>query len=71
MFRRDCLASIHLAVSTPNLLIMEGGNIFAGPLGNTVLKQPFEWTPGSVTASERPDPGVEFDEKELQKVLVS
>ena len=42
MFRRDCLASIPLAVSTPNLLIMEGGNILAGPLGNILLKQPFE-----------------------------
>lgn len=50
---------------------MKGGNLFAGPLGNTLLKQPFEWTPGSVTAPERPGLGVEFDEKELQKELVS
>ena len=31
-------ASIHLAAATPNFVIMEGGNIFAGPFGNTLLK---------------------------------
>jgi L-alanine-DL-glutamate epimerase-like enolase superfamily enzyme len=62
-------ASIHLACATPNFLIMEGGNIFAGPLGNVLLKQPFDWTPGFATVPERPGLGVEFDEKELKKVI--
>lgn len=64
-------ASIHLACATPNFLIMEGGNIFAGPLGNVLLKQPFEWTPGFATVPERLGLGVEFDERELQKVIAS
>jgi L-alanine-DL-glutamate epimerase-like enolase superfamily enzyme len=64
-------ASIHLACATPNFLIMEGGDIFAGPLGNRLLKQPFDWTPGYATVPERPGLGVEFDEKELQKVIAS
>jgi D-galactarolactone cycloisomerase len=62
-------ASIHLACATPNFVIMEGGNIFAGPLGNALLKQPFDWTPGFATVPERPGMGVEFDEKELAKVI--
>ncbi len=64
-------ASIHLACATPNFLIMEGGNIFSGPLGNVLLQQPFEWTPGHATVSERPGLGVEFDETELKKVIAS
>ncbi len=64
-------ASIHLACATPNFLIMEGGNIFAGPLGNALLKQPFAWTPGHATVSESPGLGVEFDEKELRKVIAA
>lgn len=64
-------ASIHLACATPNFLIMEGGNIFAGPLGNALLKEPFDWTPGHATAPERPGLGVEFDEKELRKVTAA
>jgi D-arabinonate dehydratase/D-galactarolactone cycloisomerase len=64
-------ASIHLACATPNFLIMEGGNIFAGPLGNVLLKQPFDWTPGYATVSERPGLGVEFNEQELRKVIAA
>jgi L-alanine-DL-glutamate epimerase-like enolase superfamily enzyme len=63
-------ASIHLAVATPNFVIMEGGNSFAGPFGNTLLKEPFEWTPGFAKVPERPGLGVEFDEKQLAKVRV-
>jgi L-alanine-DL-glutamate epimerase-like enolase superfamily enzyme len=48
---------------------MEGGDIFSGPLGNVLLKEPFEWTPGFATVSERPGLGVEFDEAQLKKVV--
>jgi D-galactarolactone cycloisomerase len=64
-------ASIQLACATPNFVIMEGGDIFAGPLGNVLLKEPFEWTPGFAVLPERPGLGVEFDEKQLEKVTVS
>ena len=65
-------ASIHLACATPNFLIMEGGDIFAGPLGNVLLKEPFEWTPGFASCA-RSGPGweIEFDEKQLEKVTIS
>jgi len=62
-------ASIHLACATPNCVIMEGGNSFAGPFGNVLLKQPFDWAPGFAIVPERPGLGVEFDEKELAKVI--
>jgi len=62
-------ASIHLACATPNFLIMEGGDSFSGPLGNVLLKEPFEWTPGFANVSERPGLGVEFDEAQLKKVI--
>lgn len=61
-------ASIHLACATPNFVIMEGGDIFAGPLGNVLLKEPFQWTPGFAVVPEGPGLGVDFDEKQLQKV---
>jgi len=63
-------ASIHLAVATPNFVIMEGGNIFAGPFGNALLKEPFEWTPGFAKVPERPGLGVEFNEAALAKVQI-
>jgi D-galactarolactone cycloisomerase len=62
-------ASIHLAVATPNSVIMEGGNIFAGALGNVLLKEPFEYKAGVAIVPERPGLGVEFNEKELAKVI--
>ena len=52
-------------------LIMEGGDIFSGPLGNVLLKEPFKWTPGFANVSERPSLGVEFDEAQLKKVIAS
>jgi len=62
-------ASIHLAVSTPNFVIMEGGNAHMGPLGNRLLAEPLEYKPGSASVPERPGLGVEFVEAELKKVI--
>lgn len=68
-------ASIHLAVATPNAVIMEGGNIHSatdvmGSRGNVLLKKPIEFHPGHAVVPEGPGLGIEFDEKELKKVTV-
>ena len=69
-------ASIHLAVATPNAVIMEGGNIHEstdifGSRGNVLLKKPIEFIPGYAIVPEGPGLGIEFDENELQKVIAA
>ncbi len=64
-------ASVHLALATPNAVILEGGDKLAGPMGNVLLKTPFSYTPGYAAASERPGLGVEFNEAELRKVIAA
>jgi L-alanine-DL-glutamate epimerase-like enolase superfamily enzyme len=69
-------ASLHLAVATPNAVIMEGGNIHKatdvrGSRGNLLLKEPIDFQPGYAVVPEKPGLGIEFDEKELKKVIVS
>lgn len=63
-------ASIHLAVATPNCVIMEGGNKNEGPMGNALLREPLEFHPAYAVVSERPGLGVEFDEKALARIVV-
>jgi D-galactarolactone cycloisomerase len=62
-------ASLHLAAATPNFVIMEGGSAHLGPLGNRLIKEPLEYSPGSAKVPDRPGLGIEFDERELKKVL--
>ena len=69
-------ASLHLAVSTSNAVIMEGGNIHAATSigesrGNVLLKEPIRFEPGYAYVPEKPGLGIEFDEKELKKVVVN
>lgn len=64
-------ASIHLAVSTPNFVIMEGGGAHLGPLGNRLLVEPLEYKPGAARVPERPGLGVEFNEVELKKIIAA
>lgn len=69
-------ASIHLAVSTPNAVIMEGGNIHKATdvgdsRGNVLLKEPIEFHPGYAVVPEKPGLGIEFIENELRKVTVN
>jgi L-alanine-DL-glutamate epimerase-like enolase superfamily enzyme len=64
-------ASIHLGVATPNCLVMEDAGQAAGPFGNALLKEPLEYRPGYVKVPERPGLGIEFNETELAKILVS
>ncbi len=63
-------ASVHLAVATPNCVIMEGGNKNLGPMGNELLKEPLEYTPGYAVVNDRPGLGVEFDEGKLERIIV-
>ncbi|MEZ5356817.1 MAG: mandelate racemase/muconate lactonizing enzyme family protein [Bryobacteraceae bacterium] len=63
-------AALHLSVSTPNAVILEGGESYKGPFGNRLLREPLDYRPGSAAPSDRPGLGVEFDEKELAKVTV-
>lgn len=62
-------ASIHLAVSTSNFVIMEGGGAHLGPLGNRLLVEPLDYKPGLARVPERPGLGIEFVESELRKVI--
>jgi len=68
-------ASIHLAVATPNAVIMEGGNIHeasdvGGSRGNVLLTEPLEFQPGYAVAPIGPGLGIKFDEQELRKIVV-
>lgn len=66
-------ASIHLAVSSPNCVMMEmyDGNKQNGPFGNRLLQEPLEITPGVARVPDRPGLGVTFDERALAAVRVS
>lgn len=61
-------ASMHLAASTPNLLISEGGRALDGPLGNDLLEEGLDWKPGWIGVPERPGLGVSFKPGALAKV---
>ena len=68
-------ASLHLAVATPNAVILEGGNIHKATeigesRGNVLLKEPLEFKAGLAMVPERPGLGIEFEEPELQKIVV-
>ena len=63
-------ASTHLAVHTPNAVIMEGGTLLERPFGNDLLREPLEWRPGEAHVPERPGIGVEFDERKLERYRV-
>jgi L-alanine-DL-glutamate epimerase-like enolase superfamily enzyme len=65
-------ASVHLAVSTPNAVMMEvyDGYKHDGPFGNKLLQAPLDFGPGYAKVPERPGLGVEFDPKALASVTV-
>lgn len=69
-------ASLHLAVATPNAVIMEGGNIHgatsvSASRGNILLQEPLQIEAGKATVPEDPGLGIAFDEKALKKIVVS
>ena len=68
-------ASIHLAIATPNAVILESGNIHSatdvgGSRGNVLLEEPLEFEAGMAMVPEGPGLGIEFDGKKLQKIVV-
>jgi L-alanine-DL-glutamate epimerase-like enolase superfamily enzyme len=65
------VASMHLAAATANFVIMEGGGSYQGPGGNRLLKEPLQCNGALVDVPAKPGLGVEFDEGELAKVVVS
>jgi len=64
-------ASMHMAVATPNCVIMEGGNKHEGAMGNVLLKEPLEYFPGYAKPSDRPGLGVEFNDEQLKRIIVA
>ncbi len=66
-------ASVHLALATPNAVMMEvyDGFKHEGPFGNVLLMEPLDMAPGVARAPARPGLGVEFDAAALAKVTVS
>jgi L-alanine-DL-glutamate epimerase-like enolase superfamily enzyme len=65
-------ASVHLAVATPNAVMMEvyDGYKHEGPFGNRLLQAPLDFGPGYARVPERPGLGVEFDSAALATVTV-
>jgi D-arabinonate dehydratase/D-galactarolactone cycloisomerase len=64
-------ASIHLALATPNFVIMESAGQQNGPFGNVLLKEPLRFHDGYADAPERPGLGIDFNEEELARVTIS
>lgn len=63
-------ASLHLALATPNCIIMEGGRKLEGPLGNALVRTPIQVEGGRAIAPDRPGFGVEWNEEALARVTV-
>jgi D-arabinonate dehydratase/D-galactarolactone cycloisomerase len=63
-------ASIHLALATPNFVIMESAGQQNGPFGNVLLNAPLQFRGGYAEVPERPGLGIDFNEKELAKVTI-
>ncbi len=63
-------ASLHLALATPNCVIMEGGTKLAGPLGNALITSPLSIVEGKAIVPDRPGFGVEWKADALASVTV-
>ena len=63
-------ASLHLALATPNCVIMEGGRKLEGPLGNALVTSPFEIVEGKAVVPDRPGFGVDWNADALAAVTV-
>ena len=63
-------ASLHLAVATPNCVIMEGGNKINGPLGNVLVRTPLRIEQGTALVPEGPGFGIEWNDDALARVTV-
>jgi D-galactarolactone cycloisomerase len=65
-------ASMHLAVATPNAVMMEvyDGNKLDGAFGNRLLKEPLDMGPGYARVPSRPGLGIDIDERALASIRV-
>lgn len=63
-------ASLHLALATPNCVIMEGGNKVTAPLGNALLRTPLRVEKGHAYPLDLPGFGIEWNETALAAVTV-
>jgi L-alanine-DL-glutamate epimerase-like enolase superfamily enzyme len=63
-------ASLHLAVATPNCVIMEGGHKLDGPLGNALVRTPLRVEQGHAIVPDRPGFGIEWNEEALARFVV-
>ena len=63
-------ASLHLALATPNCIIMEGGRKLEGPLGNALVKTPVRIENGAAVAPDAPGFGIDWNEAALARVTV-
>lgn len=64
-------ASLHLAVATPNCVIMEGGHKLTGPLGNALVRTPLRTEAGAAVVPEGPGFGIDWNEEALARVTVA
>jgi D-arabinonate dehydratase/D-galactarolactone cycloisomerase len=63
-------ASLHLALATPNCVIMEGGNKVSAPLGNALVKTPLRVEKGLAYANDLPGFGIDWNDAALAAVTV-
>lgn len=63
-------SAIHLCLATPNAVILEGGETYKQAFGDQILKKRLPYEPGRVGTPEGPGLGFEFNEKELDKLVV-
>jgi L-alanine-DL-glutamate epimerase-like enolase superfamily enzyme len=63
-------ASLHLALATPNCVIMEGGHKLEGPLGNALIRTPIRVENGHAIAPDAPGFGIEWNDEALARVTV-
>lgn len=63
-------ASLHLALATPNCVIMEGGAKIAAPLGNALVTAPMRIEKGQAYPLDTPGFGIEWNERALAAVTV-
>jgi D-galactarolactone cycloisomerase len=63
-------ASLHLALATPNCVIMEGGRKLEGPLGNALTRTPLRIEKGAAVAPDGPGFGIEWNDEALARVTV-
>jgi galactonate dehydratase len=57
----EAMASVHVATCSPNFLITEGIEKWAG-FYNEILKEPFQWEDGFIIPPEKPGLGIELRE---------